>query len=342
MERQRPKTEEVQRAVVGAKLRLAAHAPQPSSTVVPRGFKERADASTGCGGRAKCHPANHRVDRQPSHRADRSAASARRSELSEGDGVEEIESIAAVDAGEIVADSIGAAKSMHIQELLGTAPLTRTERRSQRFDASAYGILVLRIDVQDARGSVQKQFDDDRGGGVQHAITLPREAADAGVKSCLMFRSERAKRFQKLTLALRVDEHRVERDHRVQTKPRELIAPRGYVGLGRGDEVEDRDDRPSAPGENGQFVAMATEHALTSINDVDRDIAREHLSDGLRFLRKPSLRIGKPAEDALMAILDLLRQRRRLQMLEQSAGILESGRVGENERRRFDGQFGRF
>jgi hypothetical protein len=134
-----------------------------------------------------------------------------------------------------------------------------------------------------------------------------------------------------------VDDDRVKLSNGMHARAGQMLAPHGGLGLIASDEIQHRDDGLGASPENDQLIAMLAQHAIASINHVERAVAVEDLRDRLRFLRKApigrrGLGASKKAADKVHAI-DSPIACKAVEMVEQRDRILQAGCVVELNKR---------
>jgi len=146
---------------------------------------------------------------------------------------------------------------------------------------------------------------------------------------------QRGQGVEQLALAVQRRRHRVEAHHGMQAEAGERGAPVVHARHRRGDEVEHRQKRPRAGGEQFELVAVLGQHRVARIDHVQRGVARQHLAQHLGLLLEAAggLVAGEEARHPLGAVDALAGRDQSVDELEQRDRILHARGVEEFHRR---------
>ncbi len=121
---------------------------------------------------------------------------------------------------------------------------------------------------------------------------------------------------------------RIEFQQRMQAQARHRIAPLHRSARRRMHEVQNRQQRLAARGQQRQFVAMLAQHRIARIDDVQGGVARQHFFQYAGFLFEAAPRFGRIQEQpyALRAIQAAV-SAQVLDVLQQRDAVFHAGRI---------------
>jgi hypothetical protein len=326
---------ETQNGVVHRQFAMAAQAGGDALAVVAEGLPQATCHRAQRSGSTERETAGHQVDADPGRRARRHAGGQADAHLAQSLGIEQVVIPTPVGERQFVGAGVVGAEAVEPEQGIDAGLLALAHRIAQARDGGGQRGVGGVADPVAARCQLEQQF----GNQAPRRQTAFVGLVCAGVHQPLQRRAmavhQRCQGLEQLALAFERRRHGVEADHRMQVQPRQRGAPVVHARVGRGHEVEHRQQRTRATRQQLEFIAVLGQHRVARIHHVQRRVAGEHLSQHLGLLLETPLRIGRGEEalDARRPVETLAGRHQGIDELEQRDRVFHARRVEQFDRR---------